>query len=244
LVYQLNGDVKRLLYVAQDRTVKSLLRFFRQQGKDWCAAVRFVCSDMWKPYLKAIKKKLPDALHILDRYHIVATLNKALDKIRASEARHLRSQGYEEVLKHSKYCFLKKPKNLTPKQRLKLKDVLQYDLKSVRAYLLKESFQLLWEYSSPFWAGWYLKKWCGRAMRSKLEPIKTFVRSMRRHDKLIMNWFKAKKQFSCGAVEGMNRNVNLMTRKSFGFRSPEVLEIALFHNFGGLPEPEATHRFC
>ena len=60
----------------------------------------------------------------------------------------------------------------------------------------------------------------------------------------MMNWFEAKKAYSSGSVEGLNRKFNLVTRKSYGFRSFEVLKIALFHTMGGLPEPEMTHRFC
>ena len=81
-------------------------------------------------------------------------------------------------------------------------------------------------------------------MRSKLDPIKKFVGTVRGHKELILNWFRAKKEFSSGAVEGMNRKINLITRKSYGFRSLEVLKIALFHTMGELPEPEITHRFC
>ena len=148
------------------------------------------------------------------------------------------------MLKRTKYCFLKRPENLTPKERLKLKDVLRYDLKTVRAYLLKEAFQLFWEKRSPFWALWYLRKWCARAMRSKLEPIKKFVGTVRAHEELILNWFKARKEFSCGAVEGMNRKVNLITRRGYGYRSFEVLKVVMFHTLGALPEPERTHKFC
>ena len=61
---------------------------------------------------------------------------------------------------------------------------------------------------------------------------------------LILNWFRAKKAFSCGIVEGFNRNINLTIRKAYGFKSFEVLKIALFHTMGDLPEPEITHRFC
>jgi len=77
-----------------------------------------------------------------------------------------------------------------------------------------------------------------------LEPIKQFVGMLRRHQPLIMNWFEANKEYSQGVVEGLNRKINLVTRKSYGFRSYEVLKIALFHTMGGLPEPESTHRFC
>ena len=121
--------------------------------------------------------------------------------------------------------------------------MLEYDLKSVRAYQLKESFQFFWTYTSPYWAEWYLEKWCARAMRSRLDPIKGFVKTIRRHQPLIMNDFKAKKAYSSGVVEGLNRKVNLVTRRAFGFRSYEVLKIALFHTMGNLPEPELTHRF-
>ncbi len=161
------------------------------------------------------------------------------------EKARLKDEGYDEsVLTNTKYCFLKNPENLTEKQKLKLSDVLQYDLKSVRAHLLKESFRLFWEYKSPYWAQWYLEKWCARAMRSRLKPMKDFVRMIRSHQPLIMNWFKAKKQFNSGIVGGLNRKVNLVTRKGFGFRSYEVLKIALYHTMGDLPEPESTHRFC
>lgn len=244
VVYQIDANVRRLLYVGKDRTALTLLRFFHDFGKARCALLRYVCSDMWQPYLKVIRKKADAALHILDRFHIVSNLNKALNEVRAEEARRLRREGYEEVLKHTRYCFLKKPVNLSPTQALRLKEVLHYDLRTVRAYLLKEAFQGFWKYVSPAWAEWFLKKWCARAMRSRLKPIQRFVRSLREHQPLLLNWFKAKKEFSSGVVEGLNRKVNLVTRKAYGYREYETLKMALFHTLGKLPEPRSTHRFC
>lgn len=243
LVYQIDAGLKRLLYIGNKREARTLLRFFHDMGTDWCNGIQFVCTDMWQPYLKVIKKKLSNALNILDRFHIVKKLNERVNDVRIEEVKRMRAEGYEEILKNTKYCFLKNPENMTDKQEVRLKDVLQYDLKSVRAYQLRESFQLFWTYTSPYWAEWYLKKWCTRAMRSKLEPIKKFVRTIRNHEDLILNWFRAKKEFSSGVVEGINRKVNLVTRKSYGFRTQKVLEIALFHTLGKLPEPDSTHRF-
>lgn len=80
-------------------------------------------------------------------------------------------------------------------------------------------------------------------MRSRLKPIKRFVKSIRKHKPLILNWFKAKKQFSSGVVEGLNRKINLVTRRAYGFKSYDVLKIALFHSMGKLPEPVLTHKF-
>jgi transposase len=164
LVYQIDEGRRRLLYISDKRTVKSLLRFFRHVGPGVYTQIKFVCSDMWKPYLKVIRKKLPDSLHILDRFHIVANLNKALNEVRVEEAKIYQSCGMTQILKHTKYCFLKNPENLTEKQKLKLSDVMKLDLRSVRAYLLKEQFQHFWSYNSPYWAEWFLNKWCDRAM--------------------------------------------------------------------------------
>ena len=190
VVYQLCGGVRRLLYVGEKRTTQSLGRFFTAQGTAWCAGIEFVCSDMWRPYLRSIREHLGHAVHILDRFHVVGKLNEAVDKVRRREQAEMKRSGYEDVLVKSKYCFLKNPENLTRNQELKLKDILQYDLKSVRAYMLREAFQVFWTYTSPVWAAWYLRKWCGRANRSKLEPIKKFVKTVRRHEELLLNWFE------------------------------------------------------
>lgn len=244
VVYQIDSTCRRLLWVGQERTARTLLRFFRMLGRERTAALQFVCSDMWPPYLKVIAKKAGHALHILDRFHIVARLNKAIDEVRAAEAKELARQGYEPVLTHSRWCFLKRPENLTAKQRTRLDELLQYGLKTVRAYLLKESFQALWEYTSYHWAGCFLDGWVKRALRSRLDPIKKVARSIRNHQQLILNWFAAKKQFSAGIVEGLNYRVKLTIRKAYGFRTLGAAEIALYHALGHLPEPKLTHEFC
>ena len=122
--------------------------------------------------------------------------------------------------------------------------MLQYDLRTVRAYLLKDAFEAFWTYTSPYWAGWFLDKWCARAMRSRLDPIKQFVGTLRGHRELLLNWFRAKKEISSGCVEGFNTNIKLAIRKARGFKSYNVVETALYHELGRLPEPICTHRFC
>ena len=213
-------------------------------GRERTAALQFVCSDMWQPYLKVIAKKASQALNILDRFHIVAKLNQAIDEVRAAEAKELAAKGYEPLLKHSRWCLLKRVANLTRKQSARLAELMCYSLKTVRAYLLKESFQALWEYKSYHWAGVFLDAWLKRAMRSRLEPIKKVARSIRAHQGLILNWFAAQKEFSSGIVEGLNYRIKLTIRKAYGFRTLEAAEIALYHALGRLPEPELAHEFC
>lgn len=244
VVYQIDQGTRRLLWVGRERTEAALHGFFDILGAERTRLVRFVASDMWKPYLNVIRQRVGHALHVLDRFHIVARLNRAVDEVRAKEARALARQGYEPILKRTRWCFLKRPAKLTENQGVKLADVLQYDLRTVRAYLLKEAFDAFWTYTSPHWAGWFLDKWCARAMRSRLGPIKRFVGTMRGHRELLLNWFRAKKEVSSGAVEGLNTNVKLAIRKARGFKSYAVIETALYHELGRMPEPPLTHRFC
>jgi len=244
VVYQIDSHCKRLLWVGQDRTLKSLLRFFRAFGKERSAQLRFVCSDMWKPYLRVIAKKAGQALHVLDRFHIAMHLNKAIDEVRAAEAREMKARGLEPILKHSRWCLVKRPENLTEKQEVKLADLVRYNLRAVRSYLLKEDFQFFWQYTSPYWAGQFLDRWCRGTMRSKIEPMKRVARMLRTHRGLLLNWFRARKAISGAVVEGFNNRAKLTTRKAYGFRTFRAAEVALYHTLGALPEPEATHRFC
>src|SRR6516164_6409004 len=101
----------------------------------------------------------------------MATMNKAIDEVRAAEARRLKADGYEPVLKHARWVLLKRPENLTDQQSVKLKELLKYNLKAVRAYLLREEFQRFWEYQSVGWAGRFLREWCAKALRSRIEPM-------------------------------------------------------------------------
>jgi transposase len=242
LVYQIDAGRKRLLWIGRERTTACLERFFSSLGEG-AARLKFVCSDMWQPYLDVIAQRAGGAIHVLDRFHIMAKMNKAIDEVRAAESKRLKAEGYEPVLKHSRWCFLKRPENLTEKQTVKLSELLRYNLQAVRAYLQKGDFQRFWEYQSPSWAGRFLDEWCTRVMRSRIEPMQKVARTLRSHRALLLNWFRAKGTISAGMVEGLNNKVKLTMRKSYGFRTAEAIEIALYHNLAALPEPKFTHRF-
>ena len=243
LVYQIDACHKRLLWLGEARKESTLQAFFDWFGSERSQALQYVCSDMWKPYLNVIAKNAAQAIHILDRFHIMATISKAIDEVRAGEARQMKTDGYEPLLTNTRWLLLKKPENLTEKQDIKLRDLLQYNLRSVRSYLIKEQFQQLWTYTSPYWAGKFLDRWCAKSMRSRIEPMKNVARQMRKHRPLIMNWFEAKGMFSSGIVEGFNNKAKLTMRKSYGFKTFNAIEIALYHALGGLPEPKTAHRF-
>ncbi len=243
LVYQTDEHCRRLLWAGKERTMKTLLRFFDMFGEERSGRLRFVCSDMWKPYLTVIGQKAGRAIHVLDRFHIMAKMNKAIDDVRAAEAKRLERDGYEPVLKHSRWCLLKRKENLTEKQAVKLSELLQYNLQSVRSRLMREDFQQFWEYVYAACAGKFLDEWCTRTMRSKIEPMKKVAKTIRCHRELILNWFLADGTISAGIVEGLNTKAKLTLRKAYGFRTAKAYKIALYHQLGDLPEPEFAHEF-
>jgi transposase len=92
---------------------KTLLRFFRFFVEERTAQLQFIRSDMWQAYIMVIRKKASQAVHVLDRFHVMQQFNKAINEVRASEAKQLVKDGYEPVLKGAKWLLLKRPDNLT-----------------------------------------------------------------------------------------------------------------------------------
>jgi len=243
LVYQIDVGIRRLIWIGEHRTLGTINAFFEWFGAERMAHLRFVCSDMWKPYLRAIREKVSHALHILDRFHIVAHLGKAIDEVRAAEARQLRFKARGQLLKGSRWAILRRPENRSADEDIKLRDILRANLRTARAVLLREELYAFWTYYSRTWAGKFLDLWCRKVMRSRIEPLKKFARMMRNHRELILNWFDAK-ALSSGIVEGLNAVAKLTMKKAFGFRTYRAIEVALYHRLGALPDPPTVHRFC
>ena len=244
LVYQINAGAKRLLWSGPERKAKTLLRFFREFGPQRSAKLQFVCSDMWAAYLKVIAKKAPQALNVLDRFHIMRKFNEAIDEIRRGEVKQFKADGEHNVLERKRWLLLKRPDNLSQKQTASLGELLKLNLRSIKAYLLREDFQRFWEYQRVDFAEKFLENWITRTLQTDLTEMKKVARMLRKQKPLILNWFRAKGRLSSGAVEGMNLKVKLTMRKAYGFRTLKCLQIALYHDLGQLPEPMYFHRFC
>jgi len=119
----------------------------------------------------------------------------------------------------------------------------KYNLKTVKAYLMREDFNHFWTYQSATWAGKFLREWCVRARQSRIEPMQKMADTLSKHESLLLNWFESQ-GLSSGLVEGFNNKAKLAMRKAYGFKEFETIQIALFHQLGQLPEPKSTHRFC
>ena len=179
-------------------------------------AIVDVSCDMSPAFIKGIEENLPNAQITFDKFHIIKTLNTAVDEVRRQE-----QTGHPE-LKNTRYIFLKNPKNLTRKQKDKLGDLKLKDLnlKTMRAYHLRLNFQELW-LQPPDQAEHFLKKWYYWATHSRIESMKKAAKTMKQHWDGILNWFKS--GINNGILEGINSLVQAAKARARGYRTNEYL---------------------
>lgn len=200
VIYQIDTHCRRLLWVGPRRTQAALRRGLATLGPEVLKGVRFVCSDMWKPYLRVIATHLGQALHILDRFHITSHLNDALDQVRRAECSRLQGRPQATKLKRMRWKLLRRGSRVRGHAKRKLWGLLRTKLATGRAWMLKETFEDFWHYRSLTWARAFLSVWTERALRSRIEPMRKVARMLRAHEQLILNWFRAKGEISNGPV--------------------------------------------
>ncbi|MHB8169578.1 MAG: transposase, partial [Thermoleophilia bacterium] len=178
---------------------------------------------------------------VLDKFHIVQHLTRAVDQVRRDEIRE-KGAGHKELMVRTRYIWLKNPWNLSEKQQLRLSQLEQLNLKINRAYLLKEAFREFWDYRRPSWARRYLDKWFWWATHSRLKPMRDFAWMVRRHQDDLMNYFTV--PISNGTVEGLNNKAKVISHKAYGFRTAKNYIRNLYHCMADLPLPESVHTFA
>jgi transposase len=156
VIYQIDSQCRRLLWVGRRRTQATLRRGLQALGSEVMKGLRFVCSDMWQPYyyyLIVMAAEASQALHVLDRFHITTHLNQAVDQVRRGESTRLRAEGKAaaERLKHMRWTLLRCGSRVPGRARQKLQALLVSKLATARAWDLKETFQHLWHYRPLLW---------------------------------------------------------------------------------------------
>ena len=234
VVYDLERH--RLLWIGEDRSEQTLQEFFAELGRRRCRGIQVVCMDMWAAYAKVVRVAAPQAQILFDRFHLVH-LNRAVDEVRRAEMRRL-SRREKVRFKGVRYLLLKNPGNLKADQKQRLSTLVRWNTPITRAYYLKESFQLFFEYKQPKRAREHLERWMHSAMRSRLEPFKKLVRMLRGHLDGVLAWTKLR--LSNGALEGMNNKIKLVSHRAFGFRSVQHYVAAIYHCCAQLPLPQES----
>jgi transposase len=234
-----NLQTKKLIWSGEGRNSETLSQFFNFLGEERASQLQGICCDIWRPYIKVIEEKAPNAVLVFDKFHIVRHLMNAVDQVRRDEIQE-KGKEHKELMKHTRYIWLKNPWNLTDKQKSRLSALEQLNLKINRAYLLKEAFRNFWSYSKPGWAEKYLKKWFWWATHSRLKPLRNFAWLVRRHEENILSYFKM--PIHNGSVEGLNNKAKVISQ-AYGFRSAKNYILNLYHCMADLPQPKLVHTF-
>jgi transposase len=161
----------RVLEVVKDRTEESAHALLAELPERVRESVEAVAVDMWEPFLKAAEIKLPNAEIVHDKYHLVSHLTKAVDDVRRKEHRELKQEGLEELLKGTRYTWLKNPKNWSEKDEKTFNTLQSQGLKVGRAWAIKETFMKIWDYTYEKSARKFFARWYWWATHSRLKPI-------------------------------------------------------------------------
>jgi len=226
-------DRSTVEYVAEDRTTESLAGYYRSLPVERRQGIEAVAMDMWEAYVKATLEAVPLAADkiVFDRFHIMQHLNDAVDKVRRQEHRTLSAEGCD-TLKGTKYWWLYGYENVPDKHLRAFEAVRDQNLKTSRAWAIKETLRELWDYRSVAWARKFFKRWFGWARRSKLTPIKKVAAMLARHLENVLTY--CTHRITNGVAEGLNSKIMTIKRKACGYRNRENFKTAIYFFCGGL----------
>lgn len=220
-------------FVQEDRTKESLRAFYQSRTKSQLAAIEAVAMDMHEPYVQATLEELPLAAEkiVYDRFHIMQHMNQAVDKVRRAEHRQLLAGG-DDRLKQSRYLWLRSQDTLSEKQAAHLEAIHHVNLKTGRAWAIKETLRDLWHHETMDEARTFFKDWYSWAIRSRLKPVKQVAAMLKRRIDNIITYCR---HWITNAVsEGLNSKIMSIKRRVGGFRNIDNFKAAIYFYCGGL----------
>lgn len=228
-----NLDTGTVEYVGEQRKTESLNAFFVRLTPEQRANIEAVAMDMWEPYQISVHTHVPKAAEkiVFDRFHIMQHVGRAVDTVRKQEHRRLRETG-DNTLAGSKYLWLYSSENLPEKHHERFEELRSSDLKTARAWAIKENLRLLWSETSrqdgeAFWKRWYF--W---ATHSRLAPIIEAAKTVKRHITNVLTFFDHR--ITNAVSEGLNSKIQTIKKQSYGFRNKVHFKTAIYFHCGGL----------
>lgn len=215
---------KRTIFVTEGKDNLTVARFAydfqRHNGK--VKDIKEVSCDMSPAFIKGIKEYIPEANITFDKFHILKIINEAVDSVRKQEA------NTNKILKGTKYIWLKNPNNLTAKQKEKLDKLTMsnMNIKTIRAYNIKQLFQDIYKANTKEEFITYLNKWYYWATHSRLEPIIQAAKTIKRHWNGIIRWFESK--INNGILEGLNSVIQAAKSKARGYKTLKNYKIIVY----------------
>jgi transposase len=222
-------ETKHVLFATEGKDSKTVKTFTHELAKHGAVMqqIKEATIDMSPAFIMGMDTYLPQASVTFDKFHVIQALNKAQDEVRRME------QQENPLLKRSRYVWLKNPENLTSTQREQL-DALRFaNIKTAKVYQMKLTFQDIYRYvRSPDEARIAIRKWLSWAVRSRIEPIKAFAKTVKKHFEGILRYFETR--LTSGAMEGINSRVQNIKRRARGFRNIDNYIAMIYLEAGGL----------
>jgi transposase len=219
----------RVVFVGKDRKADTLMQFFNQLSDQQRNGIEAVVMDMWDPFIKAVKEKVPQAKIVFDLFHVVANYNRVIDKVRNSEYRKA-SKEDKAVYKGARYLLLKNRKNLKDQnQRQQLKKLLALNETISTVMILKEKLKSIWVYRSRAWASKALNQWCALARSLNNPSLNAFAKMLNRHRYGILN--HCQYAIHTGKLEGVNNKIKVIKRKAYGFHDLRYFTLKIYQAF-------------
>lgn len=209
-----------------DRSEASLDQFYQWLGPQRRQAVSLAVMDMWKAFALSTQKQAPAAAILYDKFHVLRHLSRALDRVRKQEYARLAGQD-RSYIKGQKYTLLSKRANLSLDGRRALQKLLAANRRLHTAYLLKESFDQLWEYRSEAWARRFFDHWKAALKWQRLKPYEEFAELIERHWNGIALYCRSDNRFALGFVEGLNNKIRVLQRRAYGLRDEDYLRLKI-----------------
>jgi transposase len=219
-------DRQRVVWAGEGRGAQTLGLFFDELGAERAARLEVVTIDMAAGYIKAVEERAPQAQIVFDRFHVQRLASDAVDEVRRDEVNELEGTAEARAIKRTRYPLLKRPWNLTRRDRQKLADVQANNQRLYRAYLLKETLADALDLATPEAAGSALDDWISWAAHSRLEPFQRVSRTIRKHRDRVLAYVRYR--LTNGLVEGINNKLRTIARRAYGFHSAVPL-IAMLH---------------
>lgn len=228
-------DLKRgtVEHIVEDRQQESLERYYRQFTEEERASVKAVAMDMWDPYIAATREYIPEAEEkiVFDHFHVTRQVTEALDKVRQQEHKALMAQG-DEQLKRTRHLWLANRENVPEWRKEEFAAIRKANLKTGRAWSIKESLRKFWHYRYPKSALGYFRRWYYWATHSRLAPIVKAAKTLDKYLPNIMTYFEHR--ISNATAEGLNSKIQMVKEMACGFRNRDHYRIAIYFHCGGL----------
>lgn len=209
-------DGARVLEVSRGRDEATANVLWSALAVEQKSHVKAVAMDMWPAFANSAERHVPEAEIVHDRFHISKHLNEAVDKVRRQEHKALRKEG-DETLTGTKQLWLFNPENLSEEKWLVFEPLKQQELKTARAWAIREQFRWFWDYRYAGNARKFFKQWYQWAIRCRLEPVKKVARMLKCHLDRILSWFRH--HISNGMAEGYNSRIQSIKTAARGFRN-------------------------